>query len=279
MEAPIIPDSEDRIRYAAMIEIDLKGKRGLVMGVSNSRSLGWAIAEKLAAAGAELAFSYQGERLRGDLEKLTGDLPGARLAQCDVTNEEELRATFADLKAAWGSLDFVVHSIAFAPRTAMDGRYIETTRDDWRTALEISAYSLVSVAREAEPLLVEGGGIITLTYYAAEKVVPKYNVMGIAKSALEASVRYLAYEMGKKGVRVNAVSAGPVRTVAARSIPGFMKMYNKASGIAPLGRNVTHEEVGNLGLFLLSPLSSGITGETVYVDAGFHIMGMELGEE
>jgi enoyl-[acyl-carrier protein] reductase I len=161
----------------------------------------------------------------------------------------------------------------------MDGRYIETTRDDWRTALEISAYSLVSVAREAEPLLGEGGGIITLTYYAAEKVIPKYNVMGIAKSALEASVRYLAYELGKKGVRVNAVSAGPVRTVAARSIPGFMKMYNKASGIAPLGRNVTHEEVGNLGLFLLSPLSSGITGETVYVDAGFHIMGMELGEE
>jgi len=262
-----------------MIEIDLKGKRGLVMGVSNSRSLGWAIAEKLAAAGAELAFSYQGERLRGDLEKLTADLPGARLAPCDVTNESELRAIFADLKSAWGSLDFVVHSIAFAPRTAMDGRYIETTRDDWRTALEVSAYSLVSVAREAEPLLNEGGGFISHTYYAAEKVVPKYNVMGIAKSALEASVRYLAYELGKKGVRVNAVSAGPVRTVAARSIPGFMKMYNKASGIAPLGRNVTHEEVGNLGLFLLSPLASGITGETVYVDAGFHIMGMELGEE
>ena len=262
-----------------MIEIDLQGKRGLVMGVSNGRSLGWAIAERLAAAGAELAFSYQGERLKGDLEKLTRDLPGARLAQCDVTNEEELKATFADLKTAWGGLDFVVHSIAFAPRPAMDGRYIETTRDDWRTALEISAYSLVAVAREAEPLLKEGGGIITLTYYAAEKVVPKYNVMGIAKSALEASVRYLAYEMGKKGVRVNAVSAGPVRTVAARSIPGFMKMYNRASGIAPLGRNVTHEEVGNLGLFLLSPLSSGITGETVYVDAGYHIMGMELGEE
>jgi enoyl-[acyl-carrier protein] reductase I len=262
-----------------MIEIDLKGKRGLVMGVSNGRSLGWAIAERLAAAGAELAFSYQGERLKADLEKLTRDLPGARLTQCDVTNEGELKATFADLKTAWGGLDFVVHSIGFAPRAAMDGRYIETTRDDWRTALEVSAYSLVSVAREAEPLLNEGGGIITLTYYASEKVVPKYNVMGIAKSALEASVRYLAYEMGKKGVRVNAVSAGPVRTVAARSIPGFMKMYNRAAGIAPLGRNVTHEEVGNLGLFLLSPLSSGITGETIYVDAGYHIMGMELGEE
>jgi enoyl-[acyl-carrier protein] reductase I len=262
-----------------MIAIDLKGKRGLVMGVANARSLGWAIAEKLGEAGAELAFSYQGERLKADLEKLTQDMAGTRLFQCDVTNEEELKSTFAALKDAWGGLDFVVHSIAFAPRAAMDGRYIETTRDDWRTALEISAYSLVSVAREAEPLLSEGGTLVTLTYFAAEKVVPKYNVMGIAKSALEASVRYLAYELGKKGVRINAVSAGPVRTVAARSIPGFMKMYNKVGSIAPLGRNVTHEEVGNLGLFLLSPLSGGITGETVYVDAGFHIMGMELGEE
>ena len=163
---------------------------------------------------------------------------------------------FAGLRERWGGLDYVVHSIAFAPRAAMDGRYIETTREDWLTALEISAYSLVAVAREAEPLLAEGGSLVTLTYYAAEKVVPKYNVMGIAKSALEASVRYLAYELGKKGVRVNAVSAGPVRTVAARSIPGFLKMYNQVAGIAPLGRNVTHEEVGNLGLYLLSPLAS-----------------------
>jgi len=262
-----------------MIPIDLHGKRGLVMGVANARSLGWAIAERLHAAGAELAFSYQGERLKDELEKLTGGWPGSLLFQCDVTNEAELKATFDGLRGAWGNLDFVVHSIAFAPRAAMDGRYIETTRDDWRTALEISAYSLVAVAREAEPLLNQGGALVTLTYYAAEKVVPKYNVMGIAKSALEASVRYLAYELGKRGVRVNAVSAGPVRTVAARSIPGFMKMYSKVAGIAPLARNVTHEEVGNLGLFLLSPLAAGITGETVYVDAGFHIMGMELGEE
>jgi len=262
-----------------MIQIDLKGKRGLVMGVSNGRSLGWAIAERLHEAGAELAFSYQGERLKQDLEKLTATWEGTRLSQCDVTRDEELKETFAGLKEAWGSLDFVVHSIGFAPRAAMDGRFIDTTREDWATALDISAYSLVAVAREAEPLLNAGGGIITLTYYAAEKVVPKYNVMGIAKSALEASVRYLAYEMGKKGVRVNAVSAGPVRTVAARSIPGFMKMYNRVAGIAPLGRNVTHEEVGNLGLFLLSPLAGGITGETVYVDAGYNIMGMELGDD
>lgn len=262
-----------------MIQIDLQGKRGLVMGVANSRSLGWAIAERLHAAGAELAFSYQGERLKEDLEKLTRDMAGTRLYQCDVTRDEDLAATFDDLRTHWGGLDYVVHSIGFAPRAAMDGRFIETSREDWKTALDISAFSMVAVARAAEPLLSEGGGLVTLTYYASEKVVPKYNVMGIAKSALEASVRYLAYDLGKKGVRVNAVSAGPVRTVAARSIPGFMKMYNRVAGVAPLGRNVTHEEVGNLGLFLLSPLASGITGETVYVDAGYHVMGMELGEE
>jgi len=262
-----------------MVGIDLTGKRALVMGVANARSLGWAIAQQLRAAGAQLAFSYQGERLRGDLEKLTADLPGSRLYDCDVTHAGELERMFSDLRAEWGSLDAVVHAIAFAPRAAMEGRYLDTTREDWLTALEISAYSLVAVARGAEPLLAPGAGIVTLTYYAAEKVVPRYNVMAIAKSALEASVRYLAYELGRREVRVNAISAGPVRTVAARSIPGFMKMYNKVGGIAPLGRNVTHEEVGNLGLFLLSPLAAGITGETVYVDAGYHVMGMELGEE
>jgi enoyl-[acyl-carrier protein] reductase I len=262
-----------------MIAIDLAGKRALVMGVANARSLGWAIAERLHEAGAQLAFSYQGERLRGDLEKLTRNLPGSRIYDCDVRNEADLAAMFADLQAVWGSLDYLVHAIAFAPRPAMEGRYLDTTREDWLTALEISAYSLVAVVRGAEPLLAKGGGIVTLTYYAAEKVVPRYNVMGIAKSALEASVRYLAFELGKRDVRVNAVSAGPARTVAARSIPGFMKMFNKVAGIAPLGRNVTHQEIGNLGLFLLSPLAAGITGETVYVDAGFHVMGMELGED
>ena len=259
-----------------MIPIDLSGKRALVMGVANSRSLAWAIAERLREAGAEMAFTYQGERLEEELEKLTADIPGRRLYSCDVTVEAELKAVFADLQTAWGTLDYVVHAIAFAPRAAMDGRYIETTRNDWVTALEVSAYSLLAVAREAEPLLAEGGGLITLSYYAAEKVVPKYNVMGVAKSALEATVRYLAYDLGPKGVRVNAVSAGPVRTVAARSIPGFIQMYKKVGGAAPLGRNVTHEEVGNLGLYLLSPLASGITGETVYVDAGYHVMGMQL---
>ena len=261
-----------------MMEINLSGKRALVMGVTNARSLGWAIAQKLRDAGAEMAFSYQGERLQGELEKLTADMPGTRLYQVDVTEEDQLSGLFEDLTEAWGSIDYLVHAIAFAPRAAMDGRYVETTRDDWVTALEISAYSLVSIARHAEPLFSEDASMITLSYYAAEKVVPKYNVMGVAKSALEASVRYLAYDLGEKGVRVNAVSAGPMKTIAARSIPGFMKMYKKAAAISPLGRNADQNDVGNLGLFLLSPMSGGITGETIYVDSGFHVMGMELGD-
>jgi len=261
---------------ATMVKIDLAGKRALVMGVTNRRSLGWAIAEQLIAAGAEMAFTYQGERLKGEVEKLTAGLASPQLYSCDVTSEADLDAVFADLASKWGSIDAIVHAIAFAPRPAMDGRYIETTRADWLKALEISAYSLLAVAQRAEPLLAPGAGLVTLTYYASEKVVPKYNVMGIAKSALEATVRYLAYDLGAKEVRVNAVSAGPVRTVAARSIPGFLKMYNRVADLAPLGRNVTAEEVGRLALFLLSPLASGITGETVYVDAGYHTIGMDL---
>ncbi len=257
-----------------MVPIDLSGKKALVVGVTNARSLGWAIAEKLLKAGASVALSYQSERLRPEVEKLTeGRLP---LYQADVTRDEELDRLFEALKRDWGELDCLVHAVAFAPREAMEGRYLDTKRADWLLALEVSAYSLVALAQRAEPLLREGGGIVTLTYYASEKVVPKYNVMAIAKSALEASVRYLAYELGPKGVRVNAISAGPVRTVAARSIPGFTKMYDRVAGTAPLKRNITQEEVGNLGLFLLSPLASGITGEVVYVDAGYHIMGMEL---
>ncbi len=259
-----------------MLTVDLAGKKALVMGVTNQRSLGFAIAAKLKEAGAEIALSYQGERIRPEAEKLAEALGGALLFQADVTKDEELDALFGGLKEAWGHLDYLVHAIAFAPREAMEGRYLDTRRADWLLALEVSAYSLVAAAQRAEPLLREGGGIVTLTYYASEKVVPRYNVMAIAKAALEASVRYLAYELGPKGVRVNAISAGPVRTVAARSIPGFTKMYDRVAQVAPLGRNITQEEVGNLGLFLLSPLGSGITGEVIYVDAGYHIMGMEL---
>ncbi|MEO1368646.1 MAG: enoyl-ACP reductase [Acidobacteriota bacterium] len=262
-----------------MVHMDLSGKRALVMGVTNKRSLGWAIAAKLHEAGAELAFSYQGERLKGEVEKLTAEMEGVRLYQVDVTQPEELAGMFSDLKDAWGTLDGIVHSIAFAPRAAMDGRYVDTTRDDWVTALETSAYSLVAVAQHAEPLLADDASIVTLSYYAAEKVVPKYNVMGVAKATLEASVRYLAYDLGQRGIRINAVSAGPVKTVAARSIPGFMKMYKRVAGMSPLGRGVDQEDVGNLGLFLLSPLARGITGETVYVDAGYHVMGMDLEDD
>lgn len=259
-----------------MITIDLSAKKALIMGVTNQRSLGWSIAAKLHEAGCQLAFSYQGERLQGELEKLTKNIDGARLYQVDITNPGELDAMVADLKDAWGQVDYAVHSIAFAPRAAMEGRYIDTTRDDWVTALEVSAYSLVAAAQALEDLFVEGSSMVTLTYYAAEKVIPKYNVMGVAKSALESSVRYLAYDLGKKGMRINAVSAGPVKTIAARSIPGFMKMYKRVAGMAPLGRGIEQEDVGNLGLFLLSDLASGITGETVYVDAGYHVMGMDL---
>ncbi len=263
-----------------MVSIDLSGKKALVMGVTNEYSLGWAIAEKLHAAGAEIAFSYQGERLREKLEKLTEGYIKRSLYEVDVTNEEALGVMFADLKAKWSELDFLVHSIAFAPKAAMEGRFIETTAADWSTALQVSAYSLVAVCRHAEPMLHAGSAVVTLTYYAAEKVVPKYNVMGVAKAALEASVRFLASELGHKQIRVNAISAGAIRTVAAMSIPGFRKLINKYTLNSPMKRTITHEEVGNLGLFLLTPLSSGTTGQTVYVDGGYSIMGVSTeGEE
>ena len=258
------------------IAIDLTGKKAVVMGVTNRRSLGWAIASQLLAAGAEVAFTYQGERLQREVEKLTKDLKSPLLYSCDVTDDQQIAAVFSDLGAKWGGLDALVHAIAFAPREAMEGTYLATRRADWLTALEVSAYSLVAVAQAAQPILNEGAGIVTLTYHASERVVPKYNVMAIAKSALEASIRYLAYDLGSQGVRVNGVSAGPVKTIAARSIPGFTDMYKRFEQVAPLGRNITHEEVGQLGLFLLSPMASGITGEVVYVDAGYHVMGMDL---
>ncbi|MFC4452299.1 enoyl-ACP reductase [Deinococcus sonorensis] len=259
-----------------MIGIDLNGKTALVMGVANARSLGWAIAQKLLEAGARVGFSYQGERLKSELEKLTGGHSGTWIQQADATSEDDLSALFAKVKEEFGQLDYLVHSIGFAPREAMEGRFLDTTPQDWNTAMSVSAYTLVSIARHAEPLLREGSSIVSLTYHASQQVVPKYNVMGVAKAALEASTRYLASELGAAGVRVNCISAGPMRTIAARSIPGFGSMYDKAAAAAPLGRNATAEEVGKLALFLLSDLGSGITGEVVYVDAGAHIMTMKL---
>ncbi len=256
-----------------MIGIDLSEKNAVVFGVTNERSLGFAIGKKLKEAGARVAMTYQGERVRPLVEKATKGVAD-RLFELDVTDEARLKEVIKTIGDDWGGIDAVVHAIAFAPRRAMEGKYVETTKEDWLKALEISAYSLVAIVREALPFLNAGAGVVALSYYAAEKYVPKYNVMAIAKSALEASVRYLAAELGPKGVRVNAVSAGPVRTVAARSIPGFTMLWDHVEKVAPLRRNVSQEEVGNTGLFLLSPLAAGITGEVVYVDAGYHIMGI-----
>ena len=254
------------------VTIDLSGKTALVMGVANARSLGWAIAEQLLQAGCRVGFSYQGERLKGELEKLTKDWPNTWIQQADATSEEDMDALFARVKDEFGELHLLVHSIGFAPRTAMDGRFIDTTADDWNTALNVSAYTLVAAARRAEPLMPDGGSVISLTYHASQQVVPRYNVMGVAKAALEAATRYLAADLGEREIRVNTISAGPMRTIAARSIPNFGKLYNKGAMNAAFGRNATSEEVGKLALFLLSDLSSGITGQTVYVDAGLSIM-------
>ncbi len=263
-----------------MLTINLEGKKGLVLGVANARSIGWAIAEKLGAAGAQMAFGYQGERLKEALEKLTAGLNNPLHIQCDVTNDSELEALMNQVKSEFGTLDFVVHSVAFAPPATFEKPFYETTRDEWKTAMDVSAYSLVAVAKHARPLMTNGGSIITLTYLAAERVVPHYNMMGIAKAALEASVRYLAYDLGKDNIRVNAISAGPLRTIAARSISGFGDMFSTAGSLSMLKRNITQEEVAGLGLTLIADeLGSGITGETIYVDAGYHAMGMFLPEE
>lgn len=259
-----------------MVQIDLSDKQGLVLGVANARSIGWAIAEKLSQAGARLAFSYQGERLRGTLEKLTESCREPLLVQCDVTSDAELDALFDALKASLGRLDFVVHAVAFAPATTFEKPFVATTRQEWQVAMDVSAYSLVATAQRAQPLMASGGSILTLSYLAAERVVPHYNMMGIAKAALEASVRYLAYDLGPQGVRVNAISAGPLRTIAARSISGFASMYAEVGARSMLKRNISQEEVAGLALCLLSELGSGITGETIYVDAGYHAMGMFL---
>jgi len=253
----------------------LKNKNGIIFGVANKRSIAWATAQALHSAGAHLAFTYQGERLKENVEELTRDsMPNSLLLPCDVTKQEEVDKTFGRVGEELGRLDFLIHSIAFAPREALGGEFLATSRHEFLTALEISAFSLAQLARAAAPLMTEGGSIVTMTYYGAEKVVAGYNVMGVAKAALEASVRYLANDLGPRNIRVNAISAGPIQTLSARGVSDFSTMLKHAAERAPLRRNVQAAEVGNTALFLCSPLASGITGEVIYVDCGYNIMGI-----
>ncbi len=253
----------------------LEGKRGLIVGVANKRSIAWAIAQAARREGAQLAFTYQGERLKEGVSELANSLSGTpALFDCDVTNNAQLDSVFQQIKGSVGTLDFLVHSVAFAKREELEGEFLPTSRDGFALALDVSAYSLVALAQRAAPLMNEGAGIVAMTYYGAEKVIPRYNVMGVAKAALEASVRYLAFDLGPRKIRVNAVSAGPVQTLAARGISGFTDMMKIVEQKAPLRRNVDVAEVANAAVFLLSPLASAITGETLYVDCGFNILGM-----
>ena len=252
----------------------LENKTGMIFGVANQRSIAWACAQACMEKGARLAFTYQGERLRENVEKLTVNLDGALVVPCDVTNQTEVVAAFQTVEKEFGKLDFLIHSIAFAPKEALEGEFLMTSREAFVTALEISAFSLPQLARAAAPLMKDGGSIVTMTYYGAEKVVQNYNVMGVAKSALEASVRYLAEDLGKQNIRVNAVSAGPINTLSARGVKNMGAMLRHIAEKSPLRRNVEAREVGNTALFLVSDLSSAITGETIYVDCGFNIIGI-----
>jgi enoyl-[acyl-carrier protein] reductase I len=253
----------------------LQDRFGIVFGVANKRSIAWATAQACAEAGARLAFNYQTERLRENVESLAKTLPDAEkvlIAQCDVQKPEEIEHIFALVKERFGRLDFLVHSLAYAPREALEGEFVATTREAFQTALDISAYSLTELARAAAPLMTDGGSIVSMTYYGAEKVAPNYNVMGVAKAALEASTRYLAADLGKRNIRVNAISAGPINTLAARGVSDLGAMLKHAAERAPLKRNVEAREVGNAAMFLCSPLASGITGEILHVDCGYNIM-------
>ncbi len=258
-----------------MVENLLQGKKGLVFGVANRRSIAWGIAQALQRSGARLAFAYQGERLKEKVEELTKELPGPPpLYSCDVSRDDDIRGVFDAAARDLGGLDILVHSIAFAQREDLERDFVETSRAGYLTAQEISAYSLVALAREAAKLMANGGSIMTLTYLGGERVIPRYNVMGVAKAALESSVRYLASDLGPKKIRVNAISAGPINTLAARGISGFADILEVVAARAPLRRNVELREVADTALFLASDLSSGITGEVIYVDCGFHILGM-----
>jgi enoyl-[acyl-carrier protein] reductase I len=256
------------------VENVMKGKRGLIMGVANDRSISWGIAKACAEAGAELAFTYQGEALEKRVRPLAESVNSKLIMECDVTNDASVDATFAEIKKQWGEIDFIVHGIAFSRKEELDGLYLDTTRSNFLNTMDISVYSFTSIAKRAVPLMKEGGSLLTLTYYGAEQVMPHYNVMGVAKAALEASVRYLASDVGPKGIRVNAISAGPIKTLAASGIGDFRFILKWNELNAPLRRNVTIEDVGRSGLYLLSDLGSGVTGEVLHVDSGYHTVGM-----
>lgn len=251
----------------------LEGRVAVVFGVANKRSIAWSIAQGLQNAGAKLAVTYQNERLEQEAKDLILSLPGAEAFQCDVSRDEEVAQLFAKLKERYGKLHTLVHSVAYAPAEELKNDFVQTTREGFRIAHDVSVYSLIAVSRAALPLMEDGGSIITMTYYGAEKVVPHYNVMGVAKAALECTVRYLAYDLGKHNIRVNAISAGPIKTLAARGIAGLSDMMKSHAERAPLRRNVDVNEVGSTGIFLASDASSGITGEIIYVDCGYNIMG------
>jgi enoyl-[acyl-carrier protein] reductase I len=253
----------------------LAGKVGIVFGVANKRSIAWAIAKAWAAAGARLIFNYQGERLKENVEELVGEFgEETPLFPCDVSRDEEISAFFGKVRGETNQLDLMLHSVAYAPKEALEGEFVDTTREAFRMAHDISAYSLVALAREAAPLMTNGGSIVAMTYYGAEKVVPHYNVMGVAKASLEASTRYLAYDLGPKKIRLNCISAGPVNTLAARGISGFMQMLKHYQERAPLKRSCEPSELGATGVFLASDGAAGITGQVIYVDGGYQIMGM-----
>ena len=252
----------------------LQGKKGLIVGVANGHSIAWGIAQQAHAHGAELAFTYLNESLEKRVRPLAESLNSPLILPCDVNRDEDIEALFAKVGQAWGKIDFLVHSIAFADRKDLDGRFIDTSREGFRMALDVSAYSLVALARAAEPILADEGSILALTYYGSQKVMRNYNVMGVAKAALEASVRYLAADLGGRQIRVNAISAGPIKTLSAKGIRDFNDMLRHASEKAPLQRNIEATEVGKSAVYLLSNLSSGVTGEIHYVDAGYNLMGM-----
>jgi len=253
----------------------LAGKTGIVFGVANKRSIAWAIAQAWAAEGARLAFTYQGQRLKENVEELAAAFGADTLIlPCDVTKDDEITEVFRTVGAKFGRLDLLLHSVAFAPKDALEGRFVNTSREAYRIAHDVSAYSLVALARAAAPLMTDGGSILAMSYYGAEKVVPHYNVMGVAKASLEASTRYLAYDLGLQKIRVNCISAGPVNTLAARGISGFNAMLHHYEEHAPLKRNVLPEELGATGLFLASNGAAAITGQVIYVDCGYQIMGM-----